>query len=91
VPAGIHLKIETVPPTTSIRLTIDPPTIVLAIITLAGISASYWLPIAGLPSPEALLTRISPATTKTHNRKGRPLYEFLNLCAGAQGIPIGPI
>ncbi|MFQ5342695.1 MAG: transglycosylase domain-containing protein, partial [Anaerolineae bacterium] len=57
-------------------------TIVLAALTLAGLVLGYWLLVADLPSPEALITRSSPDATKIYDRKGRLLFEVLDPRAG---------
>lgn len=47
---------------------------------LAG--AAIWTLLGDLPSPEALITRSSPNTTKILDRQGRLLYEVLDPRAG---------
>ncbi|MBS1254154.1 MAG: Penicillin-binding protein 2D [Anaerolineales bacterium] len=56
--------------------------IILLTIALAGLTLGYWLLLADLPSPEALITRTSPDATKIYDREGRLLYEILDPRAG---------
>ncbi|RME47193.1 MAG: penicillin-binding protein [Chloroflexi bacterium] len=56
--------------------------IVLVAMILAGLALGYRLFIADLPSPDALLTRSSPDTTKIYDRHGRLLFEVLDPRAG---------
>ncbi|MFQ5854621.1 MAG: transglycosylase domain-containing protein [Anaerolineae bacterium] len=56
--------------------------IVFVATILAGLALGYWLLVANLPSPEALITRSSPDATKIYDRNGRLLYEILDPRAG---------
>jgi membrane peptidoglycan carboxypeptidase len=57
-------------------------TIILTATILAGLALGYWLLVADLPSPAALITRSSPDATKIYDRKGRLLFEVLDPRAG---------
>ncbi|MBI4671428.1 MAG: PBP1A family penicillin-binding protein [Chloroflexi bacterium] len=53
----------------------------LALVTLV-IGAGYFFLFSDLPAPDALLTRVSPDTTKIFDRNGKLLYEILDPLAG---------
>lgn len=46
------------------------------------LTGATWLLVADLPAPDALLTRVSPDTTKIFDRNGKLLYEILDPLAG---------
>ncbi|MBI5876927.1 MAG: PBP1A family penicillin-binding protein [Chloroflexi bacterium] len=54
----------------------------LGLITLAFAVWAYAALAADLPSPEALIVRAAPDTTKIYDRQGRLLYEVLDPRAG---------
>lgn len=54
----------------------------LAVLFIVSAVLSYLVLFADLPSPDALITRASPDTTKIYDRNGKLLYEILDPRAG---------
>ncbi len=52
------------------------------VILALALTGATWLLVADLPAPDALLTRVSPDTTKIFDRHGKLLYEILDPLAG---------
>lgn len=55
--------------------------VLLSFLVFLG-ALAYWQLLGDLPSPDALITRASPDTTKIYDRNGRLLYEILDPRAG---------
>ncbi len=56
--------------------------LVLGLLCVGALASAGWWLFSDLPAPDALLTRISPDTTKIFDRNGVLLYEILDPRAG---------